>query len=113
MPNEMYIIMAAVGFVGTLGGIAIGFYKAKAESTQMLQKYVTKDDCAKCSTKKEVNEVADDLKAITQDLKQGSKIFNQIKVDMAVIKTKLRIKSDIDELRAMVMSLETSDEKTA
>ena len=105
MNTEIYIITASVGFVGTLGGLAIGYYKSKAELPNLVDTRL-QAQCEKCGLKKEVTDMTEDMKLFTQDLKRGRQIFNSIKIDMAVIKTKLGIKSDLAELKQAIASLE-------
>ena len=105
MTTEAYIVSAIVGCLGTLCGLVIGYYKSKAELPSLVDKRV-KAQCEACGLKKEVADMGDDMKTVVQDLKRGSQMFNMIKSDMAVIKIKLGIKSDIAELRQAIVTLE-------
>ena len=104
MNTEVYLVTAGIGFVGTIGGLAIGYYKSKAELPALVDQRV-KEQCETCGLKKEVSDMGEDMKEVCQDLKRGSDIFHSIKIDMAVIKTKLGIRCDIDELRKAVEAL--------
>jgi len=70
-----------------------------------------KAQCESCGLKREVAVMGEDVKNISHDLKRGSQMFNTIKIDMAVIKTRLGIKSDIDELRQAISILEKNPVK--
>ena len=105
MTTEAYIVSAIVGCLGTLCGLVIGYYKSKTELPGLVDARV-KAQCESCGLKKEVADMGDDVKTIAQDMKRGSQMFNTIKIDMAVIKVKLGIKSDIAELRNAIATLE-------
>jgi len=105
MTTEAYIVSAIVGCLGTLCGLVIGYYKSKGELPDLVDTRV-KIQCEACGLKKEVADMGDDMKTIARDLKKGSDIFNTIKIDMAVIKIKLGVKSDIAELRNAIATLE-------
>lgn len=106
MPTEIYIVTVIVGFMGTMGGIAIGFYKSKAE---IAREYIRKEDCERCSMKTEVAHLIKDVTAAAKTLKDGRELFKTLQIDMAVIKTKLGIQSDVDELRGMLQRLEKKE----
>ena len=96
MRLEFYIVTAAVTALGVIGGLIIGYYKAVSN---LSQKFISKEDCEKCGVRKDVETAA-------EDLRRGRKTFEAIKLDLAVIKTRLGIKDDLEELRKAITALE-------
>jgi len=75
------LITAFVGLsMGTIG-IVIGFYRS---SSKMATNYISKTDCERCAVKKTVKESS-------IDLKEGRKAFEEIRIDIALIKQKLGV----------------------
>ena len=107
MHPAIYIAGLIVGFLLTA---LASYYKARSEFRDKLQDYISKDECRGCSIKTEVQNVIRDIKQITKDLKEGSRLFSQLKVDTAVIKDRLGVKNDLDELKKMVRELEKESE---
>ena len=105
MNAEFYLISGAIGCVGTLGGLAIGYYKSKGELPNLIDTKI-KTHSETCNMRKETTNIVANMKILTEDLKKGTEIFTAIKIDMAVIKVKLGVKSDIAELRNAIATLE-------
>lgn len=93
---ELYIVSGAVGALGVVGGLTVGYYKAVSSLSQT---FISKEDCEKCGVRK-------DVEAAAQDLRQGRETFEAIKLDLAVIKNRLGIKDDLEELRKAIAALE-------
>ena len=94
--TEIYMVTSAVGMLGVGGGLVIGYYRAVSV---LSRQFISKDDCDKCGVRKDVEEAA-------RDLRKGRETFERIKVDLAIIKTKLGIKNDIEELQKALRALE-------
>jgi len=107
----IYAATAVIGGVCGLGGLLIGYYKAKANFAETLQGYLSKEDCANCQLKTEVAALAGGLRQAAEDLREGAKLFSELRVDIAVIKVKLGVDSDLEELKRMVAHLENSRKK--
>lgn len=98
---DVTIVTVLLSISGLLAGIVIGFYKSKAD---IADKYVSKDDCQKCSVKVDMANLASDMKEATEDLKRGSRTFTEIKISLAVIAEKLGIKDSIEALRKALIN---------
>jgi hypothetical protein len=95
MTLEFYIMTAVITSLGVVGGLIIGYYKAVSV---LSQRFISKEDCEKCGVRRDVETAA-------EDLRRGRKTFEAIKVDLAVIKTKLGIKNDLEELQKAISAL--------
>lgn len=110
MQTENYLLTFAVGFIGTFGGLAIGYYKSKSELANLIDIKI-KQACSLCGLKKEVDTMGSEIKEVAKDLKHGSEMFSSIKSDIAVIKVKLGIKSEMEELKNALAALEKKHSK--
>jgi len=95
--TELYMVSGAVGALGVVGGLTVGYYRAVSV---LSRQFISKDDCEKCGVRKDVETAA-------ADLKDGRNTFKKIELDLAVIKTRLGIKDDLEELRKAVQALES------
>lgn len=95
--NALHTIMTAGGMVI---GMAAGYYKSRSDLTEKLKKYVTVEDCKQCGVK-------EDLAEIKKDLRDGNRTFMSLKIDMAVIKAKMGIQDDMEELKKSLAVLES------
>ena len=94
----------------TLGiGLIIGYYKARADFTKVLQDYLSKDDCDDCTLKVEVQNVAKENEKTEQDLQRGRDMFRKLELSLAEIKVHLGIKSDQETLKAVIAALKAKD----
>jgi hypothetical protein len=73
------------GAIGLIIGLVIGYYKAAANMQDALKNYITRDDCAKCSVRTSIADAS-------EDLRHGSKRFETISQDIALIKQYLEMK---------------------
>lgn len=105
MTPELYILIGVTGMVGGLAsgiaGTAIGFYRAKASLSET---YITKRDCESC--KKNADNIVSELKS---DLRQGHATFEQLKIDMVLVKSRLGIKNDLEEMKKILYRMENGD----
>ena len=86
MTTELATLMIIIGLVTGITGSFIGFYRAKSTMAATMASYITKKDCVDCSVKAAVKESA-------QDLKEGREMFEEIRIDIALIKQKLNIET--------------------
>ncbi|MFH1491141.1 MAG: hypothetical protein ABII06_19715 [Pseudomonadota bacterium] len=98
------IISLSCSLAAGIGGMLIGYYKAGAS---LSKNFISVRDCENCATKGKVADLTKNIGGVTQTLKDGAELFATIRIDIAVIKTKLGIKSDIQELEKMLIELKT------
>lgn len=96
-------ITIGISVVSCIGGLTIGYYKARVDDAE---RYVSKDACEKCEVRTSMGNVCEDMKGAVAELKRGNRTFTALRIDLAVIKTRLGIKSDSDEVRSAMASLE-------
>ena len=88
MGDHSYLLMAAFTIMSGLAGGAIGFYKSKAEFVDKLKDYRTQNDCARCATKIKVEAMEINYKDMSHDIKESTKVVNELFTKVAVIDEK-------------------------
>ena len=93
-----WAVVVIVGALCTCAGMIIAYYKAKAEFEVRLARrmaaYITKEDCKNCSIKADLSELCTILKEHSKDLRDGTKAFEALRLEIALIKQRLPDKND-------------------
>lgn len=107
MPIEHYLITGTIGLVTGVGGIVIGYYRSEAN---VAKNYISKKDCEGCAMKVEISHLAKDLSDAAKSLKTGDQLFTDLRIDIELIKQKLKINDD--KLKRQIIRDQIAKQKT-
>lgn len=95
MGTDNWTVTAVIGIVAAVAGFVIGYYKNRAEASDMRAKdseqrtaeltlYVKKTDCIRCADQR-----SEIQKSVDARIDEGTKMFEALKIGQAVLLEKL------------------------